>query len=220
MWIDLAGAILGMGLIFFIINQAIKHTKNFIRAWINLGMGLLLVFIFLLSWLIDRSQNTTTHLYAYLFYICASGLYGLIGMLVFLFDKIRYAKTKTTSKVYFQEYLFLLLRTKENILLIPDKKKQAKVLLFKLKKTDFHDDVIKSFYQKWGFSPTVLNHGKIILSDDKKIYHGYLLFVEEGHDLSNWESYSNKEPKLWPANELEKEMMLRLNLLEPFVIEK
>ncbi|MGD9604820.1 MAG: hypothetical protein AB7V00_01530 [Bacilli bacterium] len=218
MWIDLAGSILGIGLLFFIVNRIIRYVKNTIRAWINIIMGLSLAMIFTIAYLLDYNRETLALNIAYFFYIGASILYGIIGMMVFILQKRSF--TKPTSKIYFQEYLYLLYRNQDNLLLFPKKSNKASGYFKKLKKTDFHDDIIKQLNDKWGLKAHIINQGKIILHKEKQIYHGYLLYVDESKNIGKFSFISNKEPNLWPVGEFERELMLRLNLLDPFKIEK
>ena len=155
LWIDLAGAVLGIGLIFFIINRALRFIKNNRRAFINLGLGLFLALLFFLAWYFDQKNQTSEALLAYLFYIAASIAHGFIGFASIMFPKLAYLKQRTTSKVYYQEYLYVLLRTEEQIFLFK-KAKHLGGFVYKLKKTDYHDDVLKTLCTKWGVKTSII----------------------------------------------------------------
>ncbi|MGB4181773.1 MAG: hypothetical protein WBK52_07475, partial [Bacilli bacterium] len=54
---------LGMGLIFFILNNAIKRLKIISKAWINISVGLLFAIVFGLSLLVDYRNDNRDRLF-------------------------------------------------------------------------------------------------------------------------------------------------------------
>ncbi|MDD3106614.1 MAG: hypothetical protein PHP65_02265 [Bacilli bacterium] len=218
MVLDLLGAILGIGLLFVIVNRAIIFVKNKIRAIVNLLLGFGLGALFLLAFLRDYDGGSLKLYLGHLFYLSSSVLYGSIFAWVIFFYRFGYSKVKTTSKVYFTEYLYLLYRNEKQVLLFPKGKKQAQGKTIKLKKTDFHDEIIHHLEEKYHLVTHLVNQGKVILQDKKQIYYCSLYYVESANDV--FVAYDNHNPDAWPVSEFEKELMLRLNLLEPFTIEK
>jgi hypothetical protein len=219
----IAASVLGIGLFYFILNRALSSLRHKTRGLINLIVGLIMTGGFVWAFISDYQGGNIFEYPTHLFFIGASLLFSLsISLYLLLYRVALFSKNKTTSKSYFQEYLYVIGRSGQDLYLFEDKQKYHGLLL-KLKKTDFHDEVIRNFERKNNLSvikEEEIVRGKITFPKQKKIYHCYMFTIKEGNLLSKAKLVPGLKLGEFPIDDFDKEIILRLMLKEPFDIEK
>lgn len=219
----IAASVLGIGLFYFILNRALSSLRHKTRGLINLIVGLILTGGLVWGFAADYQGGTIFEYPTHLFFIGSSFLYWVsISLYLLLYRVALFSKNKTTSQAYFQEYLYVIGRNGQDLYLFEDKQKYHGLLL-RLKKTDFHDEAIRNFERKNNLcvvKEEEVIRGKITFTKQKKIYHCYMFTIKEGNVLTKTHLVPGLKLGEYPIDDLDREIIMRLMLKEPFDIEK
>ena len=213
-------SILGIGLIFLIINQAIGGLRYKIRALINLIIGFILVGLFTVSFFYEYENGELWKYYPHYLYIGSSLIYSVSFALHFFNVKgLRPDKKKIIlSKSYYQEYLFLLYRYKNDIFLVKEKE-NYKGFILKLKKTDFHDEIIRSINRKNKLVmefEDIEKTGTITIIKDKQIYHCYSIDLKNDSEIKGLTRVNGFRLIYQDVDDFNKQIIARLMLRKKF----
>ncbi|HBP25715.1 MAG TPA: hypothetical protein DD618_02025 [Acholeplasmatales bacterium] len=219
----IAASVLGIGLFYFILNRALSPLRHKTRGLINLIAGLIMTGGFVWAFVSDYQGGNIFEYPTHLFFLGASFLYSVsISLYLLLYRAALFSKNKVTSKSYYQEYLYVIGRNGQDLYLFEDKQKYHGLLL-KLKKTDFHDEVIRNFERKNNLcviKEEEVVRGKITFPKQKKMYHCYMFTIKEGNVLTKAKLVPGLRLGEYQIDDFDREIILRLMLNEPFDIEK
>ena len=224
MIIQIIASIAVFGVIYFILNQAIKNLKYNTRSIINLSVGVVLGFVFYIALNIDRENKIMMPLYYYYILFATSIGIGLILFVFFLVKDIRFhgfrvGQTKAFEK---KEYLYLVYTHNLNIFL---ENKTNKGVIVKLNKRDFHDEKIKEISSKLNVFVSSNDYQKIgeciIINDKGKeliVYHAYLIKLVSDIDNSEYNKVDKREITKLSFKKIDKQIIFRSLLEEEFCI--
>ena len=204
-----------IGLIYFILNKAFIRKGIRTRFFINLFFGLVLFFIFVISFVVDYKGGNILGYYRHLVLIIVSFIYPFIILLYFIkrikYTNIRIIRPKTNRNNNL--FLYILFKYKEGYLLIR-KKDLYRGYIYKIKKS-FHDEALEEVFTKLSFDVMKKQYrGKI--NNKGKIYYCYLINVE--NIISGFEEINMYELVNLKVEDFDKQAILSIILKEDFNI--
>jgi hypothetical protein len=217
----LIGGFMGLGLLFIIINGAIRNLHYRTKALLNLFVGLILSGIFIAALIYDYTGGLWTDYLSYWIYIGVSLVYAIsLG-----FRAFRFRKPRNRSSVHsYREYLFLLYRCGTEIYL-ENKKDQYQGIIVRMKDNNFQDEMIKSLNERFlvnRFGSTeadVTCLGKVTIHKKREIYHCYIAELKKETAIEGLEKINAYQVQNLLMDELNRQIVYRMILRDPFTIE-
>lgn len=211
------------GLIYLIFNRSIGALRIRLRWLLNFIFGLILTSLFVIAFFIDYQKDALILYRNYLIYGSINFLYTISISLYYFIIIVGnpFDRKMVTSKVYYQENIYLVYHYKNDYYLLK-KKDFYQGVIIKLKKTDFQDDVIRKLIKQKNISihsePTKL--GQLILNEKKQIYYCYIIDLEEVINAKGFEAINGYQVQNLNLNPFDKNIIYRIILREPFNIEE
>lgn len=207
-------SIAALGIIFFIINRAFASKGYKTRFFVNLFLGLLLVGLFIISFIVDyKGENIFRYYYRYIILIVVSLTYFLIFILR-IYKTIKYSNIRLIKRNIIsngKNYLYVLFKYEEGYLL-KSKKSLYQGYIYKMK-TSFHDEAMEEVANKFNlgfvkkeFKGKIKNYGKT--------YYCYL--VQADNLISGFEEISMYDLVSIKADDFDKQVILSIILKENF----
>ncbi|NLD27133.1 MAG: hypothetical protein GX661_07215 [Acholeplasmataceae bacterium] len=220
---EIFSAILILGLLFYILNEALKNLKYKIRGLINLIVSLVLsVAVGVTLWL-DYRGGSLLQYYYYFVFIGVALIYGF----AYAYYQLKYVRRtsrlnkRIISKYYFTDYLYVVYRFENNFYLQKNKDKYQGIVL-KLGKSDFHDSMLLNLNKRLQISKRfdINKVGKYTERLKRKVYYCYVIDLLEQEDISGLEMINAYNLINVNQNDFDKEILYRIILGEVFDIEK
>ncbi|MGB3997372.1 MAG: hypothetical protein WBL36_02780 [Bacilli bacterium] len=217
---------LGMGLIFFILNKAIKMLKIISKAWINISVGLLFAIVFGLSLLVDYRNDNRDGLFFNIMFLAFALVFAISYALYYFISRygnIFASGRNLESKHYYRDFVYLVYRHGNLLYLKKDKSGFYGGVVSRAKKSRFLEDVIDDLIKETrvNISPGEINRlGKITIKNRKAIYHCFYAKIPAVIDLNGFEEINVYDAAQYPMKELDKEIIYRVIINEKFDIEK
>lgn len=224
MFKDILTGFLGMGLLFLIFNRALGASRYKIRGWLNLLFGFIFIVIFAYAFMKDYQGDNLFKYSLHLSFIASSFIYSFLLMIHFLsFGKRTFENTKKKvllSKQYFKEFILIVYNNKNDLFLKVEKDEYMPLIL-KVKKTDFHDDIIKELNKKYRIKveqEDLIKKGTAKILDNKTLYHCYMLSVDSSV-IEGFVRINGFQLQECNINNINKLIIIKLLLREKFNIE-
>lgn len=216
--------ILGIGLIFFILNNALKNIRYKRRGITHLMLGFFLAGVFLFAFFRDYKGGPWINYYQYYLFILAPLVYGVsfaYYYLIHMRGRSIIRKKKNLSKYYFKDYLYLIYRYENDICLVK-KKEKYRGLIFKLKHGELHDSFIYNQNRKLGINCRIdaKRIGKVTYKEQRRTYHCYQVSLLEEQTIERLECVNAYQLVNMPMDEFDKEILYRMIIGEPFDLDK
>ncbi len=215
--------ILLFGLIYLIFNRAIGNLRLRRRWLLNLIFGLFLTSLFVIAFFIDYQKDALILYRNYLIYSSINFVYTIgitVYYLIIIFGN-PFDRKIVTSKVYYQEYIYLVYHYQKDYYLVK-KKHFYQGVIIKLKKTDFQDDVIKKLIKQKNIStygePTKI--GQLTVNENKQIYYCYIIDLQETLHAKKFEAINGYQIQYLNLKPLDKNIIYRIIIRDPFEIEE
>jgi hypothetical protein len=220
---EIVSAILILGLIFYILNEALKSLKFKTRGMINLFVGLGLSAAFGITLWLDYRGDTLLNYYYYFIFIGVALIYGL-AYAYYLIKFVRRTSRlnkRIISKYYFSDHLYVVYRFENNYYL-QKKKDKYQGLILKLGKSDFHDSLLQSLNKRLQVAVRcdIYKAGKYTLLTRRQAYYCYVINLLEQQDLPGLEMINAYQLINVNQDDFDKEILYRIILGEIFDIEK
>jgi len=222
---EVLSAVLGVGLFFFILNNAIKNVRYKIKGFLNLGIGLLIALSFTIALLIDYEPGKHWFAYyKYFLFILVALIYG-VGFAYYYLWHMRgrplIQSKKTISKYYFTDYLYIIFRH-ENDICLEYKNEKYRGLVFKLKSGEFHEPFIQNMNRKYGITgrAEIEKIGKATFKSERKTYHCYQVTYFNEEELKDLRCVNAYQLVNMPMDDFDKEILFRIIIGEPFNLDK
>ncbi|MCK9536567.1 MAG: hypothetical protein M0R05_03075 [Bacilli bacterium] len=217
---------IGIGLVFFILNSAIKTSKTKNKVWINLIVGLFLTSVFTIAFFVDYHDEPILNSLSNLLFIGFSFLYALSCSLYYFI--IGYGNPFTSSrqlesKFYYQEFLYLLYRNGNDLYLKKDKNGNYSGIVVKGKKTRFLEDILNDTNKQMQLNVTsdnVTKIGKLTIKNQKEIYHCFSIEISTISDNKGLEKINAYQALNYQMTQLDKEILYRMIIKNNFDIER
>lgn len=218
---SLISGFMGLGLLFIIINGAIRNLSYRSKALLNLLVGLVLSGIFMAALIYDNHGGLWTDYLVYWIYIGVSLTYALaLG-----FRAFRFRKPENRSSVHsYREYLFLLYRFGTEIYL-EVKKEQYQGIVVRMKERDFPEEMIKSLNEHYltnRFGSTeadVTRLGKVTVSKKRETYYCYTAELKKETAIEGLVKINAFRIPNLSMDTLNRQIIYRMILRDPFTIE-
>lgn len=212
-----------MGLIYFIFNNALGRMKYKIKSIIILVFGIALAIGFYFAYRYDLIHEMYADKEDYFIYVIINIVYSLCFFIYYILIKNPYAMKfshKTTSKVYYKDYLYIVFKHEDNYLLTK-KKEMYSGLNFPIKRTEFHDDVISKIINEAKISNYQIEKiGTYKMTLKKEIHTIYLIDLFENIIYKDFIQINKKEIMNLPMDNFDKEIIFRIIIGESINIEK
>jgi hypothetical protein len=220
---EILAAVFGIGLLYYIINGALKNIRYLTRGIVNLTVAFFLAGVFSFALWRDYRGDAWLNYYIYFVFISVSLIYGAAYgyyLLRYVRGSRRLSK-RVISKYYFTDYLYVVYRYENNIYL-QKKKDKFQGLVFRLKKTDYHDSYLHSLNNKLKITgrTDIYKIGKITDLRKRKVYFCYVITLFEKQEIINLESINAYQLINVNQDDFDKEILYRIILGEHFDIEK
>ena len=223
-------ALLGIGLIFFIVYGILRNNFNYVlRSFVFFVVGGSLTFLFTLSMILDYILGTFADLswFGYLVFILVSLLYTcVLGFYNLAKGKTRYQrlsfkKNKPSVNRDINQYVYVVYKCGNEIILEKDKDLVKGFCINMDKKHLFKDEIITGLNQKYNVRPLDEENSEVgvVTVNGKKpdIYYCYLIEIYEIPDeLKEKAIVNNYEIINQAMNDLDKQIILRTLMREPF----
>ena len=218
---EAASAVLGLGLLFFIVNGIITTINPKIRGAIHLTIGLVLTILFVLAYFLDNYIYTTPYypLRIYIMFAGSSLLYTII-IPTTLFVKgnregFSFKRKKLIYTTNKNEFLYLVYKQGTQVFL-----KNKKGIVLKIKKTSFVDQMIEKCNQKYKLTipeELIKKYGIVTITSKKKeVYHCYVIDVPTDLKDFGFTDYNKYELVHMDFDYLDKQIIFRLMIEEEF----
>lgn len=221
-------SILVIGLLYFILYNAVNNSNYMKKGLIFLGFGMIIVGVSIAGVMYDLNKGITITLKYLAFPI--TNLVFLVIFSIYFFTsaakfnhKIRSFKKVSNDKVI--DYLYLVFRYEDFYLL--DGKDNLRGVVIKFDKNiSFHDEMLNKFLSST--NTKIIDKkfvGKVMISKKREsIYYCYKLEALELSDLLRSLSQVNKfEIYQKPMHDFDKEVILKMLIsksTDPFIIKK
>lgn len=220
---EVISIVLGLGLVFFLLNKALKNTNYKVKGFTNITVGIILAIIFGIAlWFDYRGGNIITLYYPYFLFIITTLAFGIgYGYNYLIYKRGRSPlRKKTISKYYFTDYIYMFYRY-DNIIYLQNKKNKYFGLSFKLKPTDYHDSFIMDVNKKYNINSqiNVQKIGKLTSKEKRKIYHCYVVNLFDDLDIKNLEKVNAYKLTDYQMDDFDKNLMFRMILRDQFDID-
>lgn len=219
---EAASAVLGLGLIFFIVNGIITTINPKIRGFIHLIIGVVLTLLFTMAYVLDNYVYLVAYYPRIYIMFAGSSLLYTIFIPTTLFIKgsregFNFKKKKlvyTTNKI---EYLYVVYKFGTQVFL-----KNKKGIVLKMKKTSFVDQMMEDINQKFKLEvpeELIKKYGVVTITGKKKdVYHCYLVDINVSLNEFGFIGYNKYELVNIDFSYLDKQIIFRLMLEEEFNI--
>lgn len=217
---EAASAVLGLGLMLFIINGIITTVNPKVRGLIHLIIGIVLTLLFSLAYFLDTYILLLAyHPRIYLMFGGTALLYTLmIPITLFIkgsregFSFKRKISMRTTDK---KEYIYLVYKQGSQVFL---KNKQG--IILKMKKISFVDQMIADVNKKFNIKvpdELIKKYGVLtIINKKKEVYYCYLVDISVSLTNFGFNDYDKYELVNIDLKRLDKQIIFRLMLEEEF----
>ncbi|HKM29330.1 MAG TPA: hypothetical protein VJZ51_01055 [Bacilli bacterium] len=217
---EAASAVLGLGLILFIINSIITTINSKVRGLIHLIIGISLTLLFALAYFLDTYIFLVAyHPRIYLMFGGTALLYTIMIPITLFrkgsregFSFKRKISLGITDK---KEYVYLVYKQGSQVFL---KNKQGIVL--KMKKTSFVDQMIGDINRKYNLKvpeELIKKYGVLtIINKKKEVYYCYLVDINVSLTNFGFSGYDKYVLVNMDLKRLDKQIIFRLMLEEEF----
>ncbi len=219
---EAASAVLGLGLIFFIVNGIITTMNPKIRGLIHLIIGLFLTIVFSLAFYLDNYVYLEAYSpFTYIVFGGSSLLYTII-IPTTLFIKgnregFSFKRKKLIYTTQKKEHLYLVYKHGTQIFL-----KDKKGIILHMKKTSFIDQMIEDYNRKLKLNvpeELIKKYGVVTITGKKKeIYYCYLIDINTDLNDFGITGYDKYELIHMDFEYFDKQIIFRLMLEEEFNI--
>ncbi|HEY8395843.1 MAG TPA: hypothetical protein VIK96_03605 [Bacilli bacterium] len=222
---DILSAVLGIGLVFFILNGAINNVRYKRRGIINLCVGFLLSAAFVVAFIFDykEGEHWLTY-YNYYLFILMPLVYGIILAYYFMLHmrgRPLIMSKKNISKYYFTDYLYVIYRY-ENDICLEQKNEKYRGIVCKIKGGEFHETCIHNLNRKFDIKGRIEidKIGKVTYKTERKTYHCYQIRLSEPQAIKRLQAVNAYQLVNMPMGDFDKEILFRLIVGERFDIDK
>ena len=217
---EAAGAVLGLGLLFFIINGMITTINPKIRGAIHLTIGLIFTILFVLAYFLDNYVYLIFyHPRIYIMFAGSSLLYTIIiPTRLFLKGNREGFSFKGKKIIYYNdknEYIYLVYKHGTQVFL-----KDKKGIVLKMKKRSFADQMIEKCNRKYKLTvpeELIKKYGIVTITNKKKeVYHCYIIDINTDLNDFGFTNYNKYELVHMDFAYLDKQIIFRLMIEEEF----